>query len=471
MGTTLTALQAGSTQFAWVAAIEGYSILLTDYGTPADVVTAWSGSDWADAIGGLFVDLDSEQSIEPWNAFANHGGRCMLSILPSYDSASEVGDQVGIDLNKRNSGDETFLSSTADQDDTTLSVLSTAAFTSPGTAYIGTETVSYTGKTSTTFTTVTRGKYAPFGTNSNANRFAHRHRSGAQSNGINISPLVREQPQVWIGRWVGVWMHRISGGVLDTKAEAQLAFAGRIVSISDDPNTGATVIECEHMLTGLAEATLGRDMWSARIEEGVYIPAGLRFTVKDTVSNVNAFDEGNDLVVVPSGASGTNQMNEGRYLNGSLYNAINKWLAGETNASRINGSYAFRLANVPDVGSRTRINWRINNGSATLTEFKISLPKLVGVFLGFSDDDPSLATGSLTINKHGPSNTDNLSDGAYTPYRAIIFHQSSTSGLTVELRDERGTFVDQRTYLPTIPSQTGQWGIFLINNSYAIVGQ
>ena len=52
-------------KYRYVAAIQGIDTLLTN-GSVAEVITAWSGTDWSSATSGLFVDLDCKQSAHPW---------------------------------------------------------------------------------------------------------------------------------------------------------------------------------------------------------------------------------------------------------------------------------------------------------------------------------------------------------------------------------------------------------------------
>src|SRR5438094_843527 len=74
------------------------------------------------------------------------------------------------------------------------------------------------------------------------------HRQGLAANGVTLAPIVSAQPRAWVGKWVGVWLHREVGGVLDVKAQAQLVYFGRIVEIRDDPTTGATVVQLKHAM-------------------------------------------------------------------------------------------------------------------------------------------------------------------------------------------------------------------------------
>ena len=155
MGTTLTAMQSGSLPpYTWVVAIEGYPYLLTNGSTSA-AVTA-HGGDWTQALGGLFVELHNDQRVDMRQPFTT-GGRCMFRVAKTSSA-----DTFGVDTHRTNGGVETELRTTLDRNDTTATVADTTNFASSGEFYIGTECVGYSGKTSTTFTGLTRGKYAPF---------------------------------------------------------------------------------------------------------------------------------------------------------------------------------------------------------------------------------------------------------------------------------------------------------------------
>ena len=97
-GTTLAAMQAGSFAMKYVVAIEGYPYLLTD-AAPAAAVAAWTGTDWTQALPGLLVELDRNQTIDPWNPLQG-GGTCTLRVQP------DPTDRLGIDMAKRNAGAE-----------------------------------------------------------------------------------------------------------------------------------------------------------------------------------------------------------------------------------------------------------------------------------------------------------------------------------------------------------------------------
>ena len=258
MGTTLAAMNAGSLSFKWIVSIEGYRYLLTDAPVAA-AVTAYAGTDWTSALGGLTVDLKNSSEIDPWEPFKN-GGTCTFSVLP------DAADTFGIDTHRRAAGAETQLTATAGRADTTLTVNATSTFAASGEAFIGTECFAYTGITGTTFTGCTRGRYSPFAAGgSGAPRFSEYHRQGLDVNQVALFPVVTSQPRVWIGKWVRVAVHQYVNGVLDVSAQAQTVFAGRIVEIRDDPNTGCTQVDVQHVLDVVADTTVGRALMTGTL--------------------------------------------------------------------------------------------------------------------------------------------------------------------------------------------------------------
>src|SRR5690606_11160320 len=254
-------------------AIEGLDTLLTNGDTTA-VKTAWSGTDWTSVTGGLFVDLQQEQSANPWEPFQG-GGTLTLTIQD---------DDIGIIMNRTAGGAESELTTGVDRNDTSIVVQDTTAFPSSGTIHCGTEAMTYSSKTSTTFT-VTRGKWHPFGCDSSGTGGTHygqNHRVGFMPYGPALAPKVTQYPREWIGRWVGLWVHGYdSDGTLQTKDNATLVFAGRIAEVRDDPGVLGTIIEVDHVLTDLKEATVGRDQLTGEIADGMYLLAGLTFSMQD----------------------------------------------------------------------------------------------------------------------------------------------------------------------------------------------
>src|SRR5690606_19873712 len=213
-------------------------------------------------------------------------------------------------------------------------------------------------KTSTTFT-VTRGVYSPFGCDSSGTgsetQFAHNHRVGYPDYAPPIAPKVTQHPREWIGRWVGLWRHGWSGGSMQTKAQATLVFAGRIAEVRDDPETLSTVVVVDHALTSLKESTIGRDFFSGTVADGIFIPAGATFEMNDT--DRSAGKTANDLVVVSSGATGANQMNEGFYTRDEIFDKLNEWWASELADGNLFGTYRIARATIPGNSERVKIYW------------------------------------------------------------------------------------------------------------------
>lgn len=469
MGTTKTELAAGSIDYQWVVAIEGYSNLLTS-GSTAAAVTAWAGTDWSAAIGGMFVELDNQQKLDPWNPLQG-GGTCTLRIAP--DSA----DAIGIATARKTYGAETYLAAEVGRSNGTIPVKSTSAFAASGEAHIGTECFAYSSVTPTAFQGVTRGRYSPFGA-SGSTRFAQHHRVGFDANSVKLQPIVSAYPRTWVGRRVGVWMHRrIPGGVLDTKAEAQLVFAGKIAELRGDVGTLGTVIALKHELDVIRETSLGRELWSAKIKAGIYLAAGLVFSFTDRKSSTATPLQANDLVVATP-ASGTNQMAAGYYSTDEICSRISQWLADELNAARISGSYTME-ASLETQGYRSKVQWRIPNGTSSTAQWWLSLPAAVAVQLGWAGSAANAAGGNVLIDSADSSNAYHTKVSDNPPLAASVFYYTSTGLGTLdfnkaEVYDERGTFQDQFDFFPSsivIAAKQGlDWGIFLLDNRFLVYG-
>src|SRR5678816_3032592 len=361
MTTTKSALATGSAATKWIAVIEGYPRLLTD-ADPTKALTAWSGTDFSLALGGLVVECRNQQQGDPHDPFANQGGTLTLHM------PQDAADTFGIEVNRRGAGAFTSLASTIDRNDTALTIKFGDGFTSSGEAYIGTECVAYSSKTTTTMTVSTRGKYSDVGVASSgsgaSNRFASHHRVALDQNQVQNNPSISQQPRRWLGRRAYLYMHTVdSAGDLNTRANAQRVFAGRITGISDDPNTFCTVVQCEHVLHEVGGAVLLRNQWGGTVRDGIYIPAGAVF--KHVQSRAGTTKSANDLTVVASGASGSNQINAGYYSLEEICAFLNAWLGGEKAAARIDGSYSWQSPISTTDGVRTVIDWQIADASST----------------------------------------------------------------------------------------------------------
>ncbi len=458
MGTTRTALEAGSCDFRYVVAIEGHSELLTN-ATAAQAITAWSGTDWSAAIEGLSVDIQHEQRMEPDNP-AGSMGSCTLWML---------NESFGVTVAKRAAGTESYLSDTIDRNDTTIPLLTAASFASSGTVFIGTEAITYSGKSATTLTGATRGMWSPFAVYGGT-RFAHHHRVGQDANSVNLQPIVSTLPRIWLGKYVAVYLHRMVGGVLDVVAQAELIFAGRLREIRDDQNTGCVVVQVRSIIEDALDRIIGSSLWGGTTGDGLYLSAGMEFDFVDkkiTISGGNATvadGVATTLAVVASGAVAPNQINAGTYTHGSLCTALSTWLAG--NSGGLEGTYSI-ASPVTTTGDRlvTKVYWELTGNVVTWT---LIVPHSVALFLGFDVGDA--ASGQVGFSKGnnatGIRESENSPTGAVIPIIGSASSRFSTTTTT-------GTFVDQYASLPfsirPADADSLEWGLFVVDDSRMVL--
>lgn len=478
---TLGKMRGGSMVAKMVVAIEGCKHLLSD-APAASVAAAWAGTDFAEAdvLGGVYVELSNTHSISPDDPFAS-GGRCVIRVM---DDSPDHADTFGLYVHKRNAGDKTTLSLTADRNDTTLTVRRTADFPSSGTAYVGAEAFGYTGKTATTFTGATRGKYAAFGcdsTGSGGLRFARHHRVTPDINTTLSNPVVSEIPRNWIGRGVAVYLHTWDEATqqLNTRARAQLIYAGRIVGIADDPGTMSTVLDVEHVAQELKTAVVGRDLWAAEITRGVYLRAGRKFRFADLILTTTSatWKVTTDLAVVASGASGAYQVNAGYYDGDELTSVLSRWLAQSKSDAKLNGFYSWAYGVTSNVGLRTKCYWRIENASNYNCRWSMSMPGEVALFLGLANAEDSQYGQEHKFEVSGTTLGQNrIFQGDNVPFSTLISRPLGPNragasfidtGIIYELENERATFWDNLSRFPSALKESctagSQWGMFLLD--------
>lgn len=435
MGTTANAIAAGGgVRLQAVVAVEGYSSLITDGSTSA-AVTAWAGTDWSSALPGLSLRWsNTRQEIRPWDPKVNVA-RLAFSVQPEPDNS----DTFGIAVGKLSGGSETTLITAIDANDTTVAVKYADNFAATGEIHIHTECLGYSSRSTgaDTFTIATRGKYAPF-TRSGGGRMSYAHNlPSTDTPGVQLMPWVTSVPREWIGRWVGVWLHRVVAGVLDTKAEAHLAFAGKIVEVRDDEN-GLTWVECEDLRGALRDTVLMRDQFTAKVADGLFLQRGLSLVWKDisgtTVKTSNAFE------VVASGASGANELDEGLYTYDEIVDALNDWLATEKAATRLYHDWTFRLTNTPD-GLRTAIHV---SPASTMIGASFSVTLATSPLMEF------LGWGNVETITFAQAATERDYLSPEVPYRILMNSRQAqiTGGPYFQVTDVRGTFFDNTDWMP-----------------------
>lgn len=469
MTTTLSALQAGNPRVAFVLAIDGYPHLISNV-PQALVQAAWSATDWATktVIGGLTIDLNNHQKLNPWNPFEG-GGSLIFRVQPDAD------DTFGIDMHRTDDGAETLLEETVDRI-APLFVGLVDGFALIGEAHVGTECFSYGFTAGRRFQPTlgevagsNRGKYVAFGVDDSTAtygsiRFAEHHRVATQNNGVVFQPVVSEQPRIWKGRRVSLWQHVYeSDGSLNTKANALCIFVGEIVEPQDESDTGHTSVLCEHLLNRIPKTTLLRDQWQATVDYGLQLTAGHRFNFEDFDGTIHV---ANPLVVVDSSATttSTNEVAAGQYGHEEFANIINNWLAGESAASRISGQYTLVCPEDVAGTARTVMHAFIAGSGGDSGHFKMRWPVAGWAKpLGFSGSQIWIDWFYLGADHQLKS------PGAVQPFAFAVADLNNT--FQVALEDQTGTYYPQNDTLPAAAkamfaaeNPQRQYGLFLLES-------
>lgn len=281
--TTLASLNSENIAVQVVVAVEGYSNLITD-GDPALALTAFDASslpghtDYTGALGGLRCHWDQSNKLDPWKPFTEPS-MFRFAVSPALDNTGAMVDTFGTAVGRRIPATETRLADTTVLcDDVSIVVKRADDFAASGDICMGPETIGYSSRNTgtDTFTASARGKYNPFHTDSDA-RFARTHRpiplttTTGDPLGVRTQIVVSSAPVTWIGRWVGVWLLKNTGGVLDIPGgTGHLAFAGYIVDVSEDER-GATWVTLEDARRKIFETPLLRDPFRARVLEREHV--------------------------------------------------------------------------------------------------------------------------------------------------------------------------------------------------------
>ncbi|KAB2907174.1 MAG: hypothetical protein F9K40_05320 [Kofleriaceae bacterium] len=460
MGATLDSIIAGENPvWDFVIAIEGYPYLLTT-GDPQAAIDAWSGTDWALALGGLEINWSQRQELDPWNPFAP-GSSLVFKVMDTDGT-----DRFGVDVHRREGGVAARIAADVGPEDTEIVVQRSDDFPSaPSDAYLGCEAFVYGTNTtaSETFSNLVRGMWSPFYAEGDAGgRFARSHRVTRVAEGVppdaTAVTMVRTHPTEWAGKWVGVWIHANRGGVLDVKAEAHLAFAGRIAAPIRDTADGLTVVSCDDVRQTLQDTVILRHQFKARLKEGIYLfsGTGLKFDCYterlDTATNAFTSENADPLRVVLSGAAGAYQIDEGWYTLGEIASAINRWLS----QARADSDCLYRLSYNAHVGTEQgqRPSLRLDDPSdgavgdrrfARVTANNLHIRRA----LGWEETIP----GGISV---GPTNQPTATNyGASAPVRLQGDWVPYETTAQLRLEQVTGEFVNQVAYLNPTMQQAG----------------
>jgi hypothetical protein len=462
---TLTDITSGNgLGYNWVLLIEGFELALTNYANPSTASTMLNAAswDWSDALGGLCVLGGWEQELRPWDPQIQVGSLTFSVQKGLRASTGAESDLFAERVFGAGAGGETYLTVAADCNDTTITVKSTAACVgaaTSGTIHIGTEAIAFTGVTATTFTGCVRGKYAPFKANTEASqRFGQPHRIPNVGDNVIIQPKVTSLQRDWRGRRVGLWM--VSYGTTSW-SDAQLMWAGRIADYRDGTN-GCTYLECVDIKAQLRECELMRHQFEGRIQEGIYLQAGWRFTASDVKAGAGL--AANDLVVSdsPSGS----QIQSGVYTLDELADTFNGWFADEKTAGRLNFDWTWSPVVSSVSGPRSLFRWADASSTDTNIAYFVAPPDVVR-FMGFRSNSSSTLDGRRRISLNWEDDsTEDLMSGE-EPRRLLVTGDINAL-FTITVEDIRGTRFDARTHLPNLGVPTSnslEWGVFQVGGT------
>jgi hypothetical protein len=484
VGTTLTSLQGdGGVEIVWVAAIEGYDKVLTSSTNVTAVETAWAATDWTDAEHGLEVRGDFDQRITPWNPEITPN-TIELVMHKSYDRTEAACFATTVHA-RGSASAETALAGAVDPNDDPIEVVTTTDFDASGTIYIGNERIAYDSKAGgggTEFSTLTRGQYHPFSKSAgDPNRFGRYHDLPSLTFGTSAKPKVTDVKRYWVGSWVGVWAHRVVGDVIDTKANAQLVFAGTISSISDT-STGEVIVEVVEASDQIKRCTLFTDQLRGRAKDGIHLATNWVLDAKEayvTMAPAAIANDADDLIVKPSGAAGDNEIDAGYYEPEEIIEKLNAWLNNEVSNNRLDAQWSIGLVETEN-GWRTRIVAQETSGTAfAVFTVQFYAPAALLHMLGYMQFAPnSLNQVRLEGTEVGTDKTiEFISDAE--PLRSMLgqYNDNASFGRTCELESADGNWFNNRDYLPepwrSDFTESGEnWGIVELGTSnYALAKQ
>jgi len=476
MGTTDTAIESvGSLATGFTAVIEGYEYILTDAGVTGPVLTAYEGTGWTSALTGLKVGGPIVRRMRPW-ANEIDVPTLTIAVQPTYE------DTFGRDVFKSKPSFSSRLTATfaPDSDGSgTINIKDESAFGASGQVFIGGQRYQYNSTSAGALNVPASGSnlYSPFTGDAGAVY------SPPQLVAENVNwdaapaPTVSDVPPTWIGRRVAVYLHRIVGGVWDTRDQARLLFAGRITDIEDADN-GDTVLSLEDLSACIRDAVILKRQWIGYVRPGIRLEAGTRFGAFIASDELDTEFTADDLVVVASGASGTNELDEGYYELTEFMSKLNAWLAAETGASRLEGHWGVSVRQDGEAGIRTVIAVTKSGGIGDRRAFVRCTSFRVMSFLGY--EIPALWSYSYQNQSWWVIDRSGLEDGTIAitstrpPYK-IKFAQFSEGqgwerslngqGGVVEIETSEGEFYNQLGNLPPMgQGATGNWGIFQVGN-------
>lgn len=325
--TAATLLTARDMQACWVLLIEGLPVACTTWDSNSQMQTAYAGTDYSsvtwfrglEIVGNISQRINLFDSKVDWEDI-------------SFRVVDEGSDRLAglVCRESHATAFKTVLTASFDNNDTTMTVQSTAAFASSGTVYLGGNTYAYTGKTATTFTGCSP-KYALF-TTSGGSAFADYHAIPTDETGSLID--VWSAPRSVYNRRCALYLHHIETGAPVTKANASLRWAGRIKQAPKDNGDGSFTFSAWSLKEDL-NRTLLDEQYTATIADGTYLKSAitkvqlnsLQVTTTPTFIARNTAETAIDFPITPA-ATYARRTHED--LRDGLNATFNTWTTGGT---------------------------------------------------------------------------------------------------------------------------------------------
>lgn len=472
MGTTDSALQAGSGQFGYALLIEGYPYVIHDGADSPAVVTAYAGTGWSQAHPGLGVIGTIKQSIEPLKPGLDIP--TMTFHVLDTDGSDTFGKAVWKSKPTISSRLDAVFTPAADGSGT-LTVkengVGVSSFPSSGTVYLGTRTITYSSKSGSTGLVVPAAganPYSPFAADGSNVYQRDQGLSSGQNWDVAAPPRVSNVPDTWQGKHVALYMHRIAGGVWDVRAQAHLEFAGTIGDIDD--GEGVTVVTCQDIRKQVEDAVLLKRQFVGYVKPGINLRTGDQFYVQITAGD-SVKSSSDPLTVVASGASGADEIDAGIYETEALLTKLNAWITADTSVA---GDFTFKIE-PSDAGMRLKLV-----GTITVSAVQIELSCTshdVMEFLGFPDtirfDDRWAARSERDYS------ASQILVSPQPPYRILAARpKDSTTGRSYIIEFDappNGEFFEGSAYYPAYLDDAANgeanWSYFRIGKDQLVLGK
>lgn len=452
MVTTAAALATYSAnQVCYVLAFEGLNLLLTDTSDTAGIVTAWAATDWTTAYQGLEKPGSISQEINLFERELQADGQT-FRFLDSNGALSLLF------LRQQRTTDAThnWTTQTADIDsnDTTVNVKDTTGFASSGNIYWGSvETAAYGSKTGTTFASLTRGKWALFGTSSDATRFGRPHllNTGDANVSTGDKPTVSDWPRVHHNRRVALYMHHydLAAGTWSTKANAMLLWTGRMKGNPSRDHLGNLSFNCQSVHEELL-TTIMANRFTGTLRAGMYLdPAWIGVTLQI------------DTLTVAVGATHATvcTLTNGEFSTDSVFKTIdeiaslvNEVMNAATSASATPDTTTVQLQKTEE---QYRFQGTVPGLSATTKVwFKVGLHPRIWQFLGWTGSSVGSGRTSTGLDVEyrmwdgqddgpHPLPADGFPTYAYIPVDKGAANKAGDATILIEVENIRGTSVSQ----------------------------